>query len=81
MQDSTIAAAIGAVIELQEHEYEYGIGLLRIRIERIDVLRVDRGWAVLRGTQIDHRGQDVRVREVTVPIAALIRALPATDSD
>jgi hypothetical protein len=81
VQDSTVAAAIGAVVELQEHEYEYGLGPLRLRIERIDVLRIERGWAVVRGVQIDHRGHDVRTREVTVPIAALIRALPTSEDE
>ena len=76
MQDSTVAAAIGAVVTLQEDEYEYGIGPLRIQIDRIEILPFERGWAKVRGMQLDYRGRHVRVREVNVPIDALIRALP-----
>ena len=76
MRDSKVAAAIGAVVTLQEDEYEFGIGPLRIRIDRIEILRFEPGWAKVHGMQLDYRGQHVRVREVNVPIDALIRALP-----
>ncbi len=81
MHDSPIAAAIGAVVTFHEDEYEYGIGPLRIRIDRIEMIRRDRGWAVVHGTEVDFRGQDRRVRQVTVPLAALIRALPSADDE
>jgi len=76
MRDSTVAAAIGAVITLPDTEYETGIGQLQLRIEGIEILRVRSGWAVLRGVQLGHQGQELRPREVTVPIDALVRALP-----
>lgn len=79
MDDSTVAAAIGAVVTLQENDYQYGAGPLTIRIYRIDVLRLDRGWAVIAGTQIDYRGMDVGTREVTVRVQALVRALPSDE--
>lgn len=79
MDDSTVADAIGAVVTLQANDYQYGADPLTIRIHRIHLLRVDRRWAVIVGTQIDYRGVDVGIRQVTVCVQALVRALPSDE--
>lgn len=63
----------GFIAEFAEDEYLYGIGILRLRIIRVTLLRSDPGWALVDGIHIDHRGDPHERRNVLVTVAALRR--------
>jgi hypothetical protein len=61
----------GTVITLDENDYMYGRGKLRLRVGHVTALRSEPGWALVAGVQIDHRGKDRQYRDVVVRIRAL----------
>jgi hypothetical protein len=63
----------GIVAEFAAEEYLYGIGVLRVRIIRVTLVRSNPQWALVDGIHIDHRGDAHERRAVMVTIAALRR--------
>jgi hypothetical protein len=62
---------IGTVVTIAEEDYKYGIGQLRLRVERATLMRSEPGWALVSGTRVDHRGIDAGRSEVLVRVDAL----------
>jgi hypothetical protein len=65
------ATAPEAILTLAEEEYRYGLGTLRLRVERITLLRSEPGWALVGGVRIDHRGTACEHRDVCVSVHTL----------
>jgi hypothetical protein len=68
------------VLILAEADYRYGVGPLRIRVERVDRAHPARYdgeiWYPIEGVQITGNGAELRRREVLVRAARLL--LPST---
>lgn len=62
---------LGDVIALDERDYLYGMGTLRLRPLRVTLSRADPGWAKVVGVFIDFRGGEHGVREALVRVEAL----------
>lgn len=58
-------------LTLAEDEYLYGLGPLRLRVEKITIMRSYPGWALVGGVRIDHRGVTREHRDVCVSITTL----------
>lgn len=59
------------VIALNERDYMYGRGTLRLRLLSVTLSRADPGWAKVVGLFIDFRGDEHGVREALVRVEAL----------
>jgi len=60
----------GRVLNLSEADYQYGVGRLRLRVDRIDrdhpVVCDGENWYPVQGVQITSGGIDMRPRRVLV---------------
>lgn len=70
------AGTPATVITFTEDEYLYGLGTLRLRVERVTVLRSEPGWALVGGVRIDHLDVAHERRDICVPLATLRQRLP-----
>ncbi len=57
---------------LDEDDYMYGIGPLRLRVAAVAPSRVEPGWALVSGVPLDFRGVEREPREVLVRMKALL---------
>jgi len=71
MNDLELDVLLGKVVIVDENDYMYGMGPLRLRLERITLLRSEPGWALVAGLMVDFRGDHHQSREVMVRIGAL----------
>lgn len=62
---------VGDVIEVDEADYMYGVGVLRLRVTELQGV-YGRAWLGVRGIQILHTGALGPERQVTVRIKALV---------
>jgi hypothetical protein len=76
MHETPLDQLIGRVVALDENDYMYGIGLLRLRLWRVTPMRSEPGWALVVGSVVDFRGVEHAEREVVVRLGALIDATP-----
>ena len=72
--------SVGAVLDLSDADYRYGVGRLRLRVTSVPERQQTFGgeWMCLHGVEIDWRNADVGPRRVYVCVAALRRLLPTT---
>ena len=70
-----LSAGPPPVITFTEDEYLYGFGTLRLRVERVTVLRSEPGWALVGGVRIDRLGSAREDRDICVPLATLRQRL------
>src|SRR4051794_21479949 len=77
MSDSEFQRFVGAEVVLDENDYMYGLGALRLRVARVTAMRSEPGWALVAGTRIDYRDVECGQREVVVRLTALQAAYRA----
>jgi hypothetical protein len=65
-----VSELVGRVVTLPEPDYQYGVGSLRLRIDRVDLARpvMEGGerWYWVEGVQVSGSGEEVRPRVVLV---------------
>jgi hypothetical protein len=71
MLDFHLDELIGEVVSLDESDYMYGIGRLRLRILAVTLVRTDPGWAHVIGVFVDYRGNEHGLRDILVRVEAL----------
>lgn len=71
MHDPRLDHLIGTVVVIDDNDYMYGVGTLRLRLRRITLLRSEPGWALVAGVAVDFRGTEHDARDVTVRVRAL----------
>lgn len=68
--EDRVAKSVGHVLIFGEADYQYGVGPLRLRVERIDrthpVLFDGENWYIVEGVQISVTGIELRPRRVLV---------------
>jgi hypothetical protein len=68
---------VGAVLELQETDYIFGAGPLKLRVMHIpdEHETLGGGWMCLHGREIDWRGVEIQSRKVMVRVPVIERHL------
>jgi hypothetical protein len=68
---------VGAVLELQETDYIFGAGPLKLRVTHIpdEHETLGGGWMCLHGREIDWRGVEIQSRKVMVRVPVIERHL------
>ncbi len=61
------------MILLEEADYRYGIGSLKLRVVEVATLHARAEWVGVRGVEIRWNGSEGAAREVLVRVAALPR--------
>lgn len=77
MTESTagLAAAdllVGQVIDLEEPDYAYGIGPLRLRVRRAGPMPDHEDWLSVEGVRVDDEGQEREDHSIGVRLTAVL---------
>ena len=72
MHDADLDWLIGRVVVIEENDYIYGVGPLRLCLWRVTPLRSEPGWALVAGSVVDAHGVESTEREVVARLGALI---------
>jgi hypothetical protein len=66
-----VAQLPGRIVELDECDYTYGVGRLRLRVGDATPLRSKPGWVMLDGMTVDRDGTTYEPRTIAVRLTAL----------
>jgi hypothetical protein len=76
-----LSTVVGSVVHLDDGDYKYGIGRMRIRVGQVTPMRSEPGWAMVTGVQLDFRGAEIARREILVRAEALTALADAECDD